>query len=122
MATSPDPEIEAYPGQIEWYSVADGQGQRYRFGFVELTDRAGQRFWGGANRSYRVVVLLDGKGIGYAYPFRVGNGQNGDYLSPEYVGEKLGSALPFRRDVRSFTRILALLLNRPTVSGKKETP
>jgi hypothetical protein len=111
-------EVENYPGQIEWYRYRDDHGRLYRFGFIELTDDAGQRFWGGANRQYRLVVLQDINGIGAAYPFETSNGHGGDFLTPEYVYEKLGRALYFRRDVQSFTQALGRLLGRPTPNGK----
>lgn len=120
VATGPDPEVESYPGQIEWYRLADGNGRLYRFGLIELTDTAGKRFWGGANRGHKLVILLDGYGIGHAYPFRVGKDQDNDFLALEYVQEKLGQALKLRQEVMFFTRTLGILLGRPTVKDKKE--
>ncbi len=118
---TPNLEIETYPGQIEWYRFADGNGRLYRLGLIELTDLAGQRFLGGADSRYRLAVLLDVNGIGHAYPFKMGNnGEADDYLAPEYVHEKLGKALYFRQDVLNFTQALARLLNRPTTSRSRE--
>lgn len=110
-------EVEYYPGNIEWHRLRDGNGRLFRLGLIELTDRAGERFLSGANSRYKLVVLLDINGIGQAYPFKVGNGEDQDYLSPEYVHEKLGRALYGKRDVLSFTEKLGLLLRRPTTNG-----
>jgi hypothetical protein len=113
-------EVENYPGQIEWYRLADSKGRLYRIGLIELTDLAGQRFLGGANSDYRLAILLDVNGVGQAYPFRMGGNHGGEYLSPEYVHEKLGKALYFKKDVLTFTHALARLLNRPTVNNHSE--
>jgi hypothetical protein len=110
-------EVESYPGQIEWHRFADGNGRLYRLGLIELTDLAGQRFLGGANNHYRLAVLLDVNGVGQAYPFRMGGDHGGDYLSPQYVHEKLGKALYFKQDTITFTQALARLLNRPTINN-----
>lgn len=113
-------DVEAYQGRIEWHRYTDGKGRLFRFGLIELSDKAGKHFVGGANGKYKLVVVLDMNGIGHAYPFKVGDGKDNDYLSPEYVYEKLGRALYFRQDVLTFTQRLAQLLNRPTVvNGEK---
>jgi hypothetical protein len=113
-------EIESYPGQIEWFRFADGNGRLYRLGLIELSDLAGQRYLGGANSHYKLAVLLDVNGVGQAYPFRMGGDHGGDYLSPEYVHEKLGKALYFKKDVLTFTQALASLLDRPTINHQGE--
>jgi fido (protein-threonine AMPylation protein) len=113
-------ETETYPGQIEWHRFADGNGRLYRLGLIELTDLAGERFLGGANSHYRLAVLLDVNGVGQAYPFKLGNGKDTDYLAPEYVHEKLGKALYFKQDTITFTQALARLLNRLTISEAGE--
>jgi len=110
----PSHEVEAYQGRIEWHRYADGQGRLYRFGLIELTDQAGKHFLYGANKGYRLVVLLDANNIGQAYAFREGDGQDNDFLTWPYVAEKLGRALPLERDAREFTRRLGELLKRPT--------
>lgn len=114
------PEVESYPGQIEWYRFADGNGRLYRLGLIELTDLAGRRFLGGANSHYRLVVLLDARGVGQAYPFKLGGEHEGGYLASEYVYEKLGQAVSGQRDARNVTRAIATLLHRPMLSSREE--
>lgn len=114
------PEVEAYPGQIEWHRFAAGDGRLYRLGLIELSDLAGRRFLGGANSHYRLVVLLDARGIGQAYPFCMGGQHDGGYLALEYVQEKLGRALFNRRDAFNFTRALAALLERQVLGQGEE--
>lgn len=112
-------ELERYQGSIEWHKYADGRGRTYRFGLLELTDRAGREFLGGCHGRYRLVVLFDGSNIGQAYAFKLGNGGDNDYLSPDYVEEKLGRALYLRQDALTFTGKLAEILGRPTRNGHK---
>jgi len=107
-------EQEVYQGEIAWHRLSDGRGRLFRFALVELSERAGRRFLGGADARYKLVVLLDGYGRGHAYAFATGGEGSGDYLAPLYVQEKLGGALTSPQDVLTFTRALARLLARPS--------
>ena len=115
-----DDEVEVYQGAIEWHKYSDSRGRLYRFGLIELTDKAGRQFVWGSHSGYRLVVLFDGANIGQAYAFREGKGQDDDYLSPGYVQEKLERALYFQQDVLAFTQKLAGLLGRPTAKAEEK--
>ena len=105
-------DVEAYLGKVEWHRHEDGRGRLYRFGVIELTDRAGQQYVFGSGAGYRLVVLFGGDGPGRAYAFRAGDGKSRDFLSSHYVAEKLGEALS-ERDVVEFTQELGRVLRRP---------
>lgn len=111
----PATEIESYQGEIEWHKYTDRWGRIFRFGLVELTDRAGQQFVRGSDSGYRLVIVFGPSNIGQAYAFRRGDSQKSDYLAPSYVQEKLQRALHFPEDALVFTKKLARLLERPTV-------